>query len=361
MKRPDKQASAYDQIGSPNYQKERAELIAILKAGDHEAWQKKISEIDYPKLAEADLQGLELFNFTLDFADLRCANLSKANLSGASFVEADLRGAQLKEAYGRQASFDGSDMLEVRMENSNFTLASFKKVKLPSAVMTGSILRSSNFLGANLSWTKMDDCDLDDAKGLEFSSTLIRNSRISQQSSDLWSTLRKNYTGFRFGLNLAIVAIFFIPYIAKAVFWSAIATAQSTDLIATGTEKICQHAECMELSVLSLILGIAEPALNSALVIALIVYTLLRFAMTMHIASLREHEDRTGFTPPIRVPHPTVPASTMPLDIKQSALNAYGWLAWPHRAVSLMQWVAGLSILYHAAYWMQQVVTVPVG
>ena len=101
VKKPDRNSAKYSKLDD-EYRSERDELVAILRLGDKVAWDQKLSQIEYPKLAEADLSDLELIEFNFDFADLRCANLNNANLSGASFRDADLRGAQLKKAYGRQ-------------------------------------------------------------------------------------------------------------------------------------------------------------------------------------------------------------------------------------------------------------------
>src|SRR5688572_22149233 len=107
MASPDRESPEYNRLDAA-YRKERDELIALLRSKNKHAWNAKLSQITYPKLAEADLSGLELSEFNFENADLRCANLNKANVSGASFRNTDLRGAQLKNAYGRQTVFDGA-------------------------------------------------------------------------------------------------------------------------------------------------------------------------------------------------------------------------------------------------------------
>lgn len=355
----DRTSAEYNQIDAA-YRKECGELVAILRSGDKAAWNARIAKVKYPRLAEADLSGLQLIEFNFNNADLRCAKFNGSNVSGASFINADLRGAQLKNAYGRQTRFDGADLLEARMEESTFCVASFRDVQLASAVLSRGVFRSSDFSNSNLSWARFDDTDLDDAKGMMFSGTLIRGARFSQRSNDLWSKLRQNYTGFRFGLNLTLVGFFFLPYIAKATFWSALARLQGYPLVDSSLhDGLCQSVKCHEMTIFQLLVGGAEPTINTVLVLFLVLYALLRFAMTLHVAQFREHEDRTGFTPPVRVPHPRVPKSEMPLKITATFRDAYGWLVWPHRAIQVLQAIAIVSVIYHAFYWLTQKVVLP--
>jgi hypothetical protein len=360
MTTPNRTSPAYNNINDA-YRRERDALVALLRAKDKAGWNTKLTQIEYPQLLEADLTGVELIEFNFENADLRCAKLNGANLSGSSFKNADLRGAQFKNAYGRQAVFDGADLLEARMEESTFCLASFRNVQLASAILTRGTFRSTDFSGSNLSWARFDDADLDGASGMMVSGTLVRGARFSQRSSDLWSRLRQSYTGFRFGLNLVLIGIFFIPYIAKATFWSALSRLQETRVAGEALHAgVCQSIECREVSIFKLLIGGTEPLANTILVLLLVLYAILRFAMTVHIASLREHEDRTGFTPPVRVPHPRVGKAEMPLQFLATFRDAYGWLVWPHRIIQILQVLAVLSVLYHSVYWLSQTVTLPI-
>ena len=75
---------------------------------------------------------------SLEYTDLRCANLSGANLSGANLRYAVLRGAVLRGANLRYAN-------------------------LRYAVLRGAVLRGVNLSGANLSSTDLDAADLSGA------------------------------------------------------------------------------------------------------------------------------------------------------------------------------------------------------
>ena len=99
-------------------------------------------------LTGAKLDGLDLSQFDLQYANLTAATLLKTNLT-----EADLTGANLSAA-----KLDGATMTQVTLDKANATAASFKDAKLGQASMVGTLM-----IGANLTDAHLGQADLTDA------------------------------------------------------------------------------------------------------------------------------------------------------------------------------------------------------
>ena len=98
-----------------------------------------------PRLAGADLSGLNLGEARLDRADLTDVNLSGAILLRANLSEARLRGADLS----------GANLTGARLLHSDFSNANLQKADLSGTRAHGAV-----FNGADLRGTRLDNADL---------------------------------------------------------------------------------------------------------------------------------------------------------------------------------------------------------
>ncbi len=98
-----------------------------------------------PRLAGADLSGLEMREIRLDGADLSDANLSGSDLSRANLSGARLRGCDLSEA----------DLSGARLIHTDFSNADLRKARLTGARAHGAL-----FTGADVSGTHLEKADL---------------------------------------------------------------------------------------------------------------------------------------------------------------------------------------------------------
>ena len=96
---------------------------------------KKIIEIDFNDLHDADLSG----------ADLHDANLCNADLSGADLRHADLRNANLSYAY-----LNNADLRSANLSYANLNNADLRSADLRSANLSGANLNNANLYNTNL-------------------------------------------------------------------------------------------------------------------------------------------------------------------------------------------------------------------
>ena len=96
-------------------------------------------------LAEAHLQGANLFR-----ANLAEANLTGANLEGANLAEANLTGANLEGANLEGANLEGANLTGAILFRVNLERAYLKGANLEGAYLEGANLERAHLEGANL-------------------------------------------------------------------------------------------------------------------------------------------------------------------------------------------------------------------
>lgn len=118
-----------------------------------------------PRLAGADLAGLEMGEIRLDGADLSDADLSGAFLGRANLSEARLRGSNLS----------GADLTAARLTHADLSNANLSRADLSRARARGAV-----FTGADLKGTRLDDADLSRAtlRGASVSGTSAARRKV---------------------------------------------------------------------------------------------------------------------------------------------------------------------------------------
>jgi uncharacterized protein YjbI with pentapeptide repeats len=240
-------------------------------ASDHQLWLATAGR----EGRRADLSGRDLSGRTFPSGDWRGAIFVGTNFAGSTiptpnfgpalFGPADEYVCDLTLADFRGAVLDGADfrgavLLHAKLAGAGLTNALFQGTVFGAAnnrgILTGAVLERANLAGAdligldlartNLKDADLTDADLRQATNLEFDSTRIRGASLTPYRSqvvarlrawwvrrplpntdDRWSVLRRNYSGTYFVVNLLLFAIFLLPLLAKAVFWSGVARAEA--------------------------------------------------------------------------------------------------------------------------------------
>jgi uncharacterized protein YjbI with pentapeptide repeats len=218
-------------------------------------------------LSEADLSGSDLRGADLRGADLRGADLSRvdlrgADLRGAGFQEANLGGATLNRSNLQQANFSGADLRGAGIRGADLRGAYLQEAKLAGANLVGADLRGADLRGADLQEAVLNRAVLNGAKlvranlsgtdldvavggnrlrrlvgrwfplpGLHAAPFILDGQRIrgtmfSFASQDPWSILRRTYTGPKLAFIFLATVAGFLPLIAQALFWIAVAVAE---------------------------------------------------------------------------------------------------------------------------------------
>jgi hypothetical protein len=234
---------------------------------------------------------------------------------------------------------------------------------------------SRSFFGAQLGSVRLTDVDLSEAdlretSGLTLDSTFIRGARFSPDSKDRWSVIRRWYTGPKFFLHLLILIVFLLPYVVRTVGWLGVNRAQESLVSATrGLDeaasqlrreghpaavvvgdalrrltqiKPCLQADCRQFSVGAVLIGVDRGSRYWLLAVALLVYNLCRGILTFFAGPLRDEEERSGYSPPLK------------------GFNGYGWLWYLHCAVVVLLFLALTSFAYHLWDWLTRPVWLPV-
>ncbi len=351
------------------------EQVALLmsQVSDWNKW-RKANPGERVDLFDADLSGANLM-----LADLRKADLRLANLSGAQLSMADLRGADVS-----QADLSGADL----------SIANLSKANLMMAVMRGAKLRLA----------KLRSADLRSTKGIILDGNNIRGAHFDARAKDPWSILRRTYTGPKLIFNVLLLIAFLIPYVSKMIFWFSVNRVQNITAailsekgVALGPETItaanyalCLGKECESMPVWKLTLGFDKGAEYSILAAALIIYNILRAALTWRLAPMRDEEERSGDIPAWiehKGAHPPQidPADWLwgwvPETVRERSYRLYAvpiwlpilewfyertrWLRgyrpyyWMHHLLMVMFWVAIMAFFFSAWSWLTQDVYLP--
>lgn len=256
----------------------------------------------------------------------------------AGFVSAEFGdGATLQAAcFGNEASFHNAKF----GDRANFQWASFGY----RADLRESSLRRANLCGADFNSARLLDANLEDAdlrrvSNLRLDSTIIRNARFSPHSRDLWSVLRRTYTGPRLLFTLLFLVAFFTPYVAKTLFWLGVHRLQ---VVLPINENFVKQTT----QVWRLVIGADKGWLYWTLAVSLLFYNVCKALMTWFVAPMRDEEERSGRTAYFGRQRDKGVRSWI-----DSWYSAYGWLLWPHRVIAALFWLAVISLVGHAVYW----------
>jgi hypothetical protein len=355
-------------------------------------WRVKDALQTTPDLRDADLVEEDFSGIFLNNADLRHVRFDMANLSQANIGASDLSKASLWDANLHRASLSNSKLVEANLGDADLTEANLTGADLRNADL--SLVKASKAIlyGADLSGANLEDADLSMAdlratRGTRLDSTFIRDARFSPNAPDPWSTLRRNYTGPRLLFHLLVLVAFFLPYAARTMTWVGVNRAQESIISTTAQLKRvadrlveeghpssviqgesvaqlsrlqpCLTRECTKLPIWKVLVGLDRGPGYWVLAVALLLYNFCRGLLTWRVAPLRDEEERSGHTPPLK----GKPFQTFEwrngFGWLRSWLNSYGWLIWPHRIVQGLLFVAALSFLFHAWDWLTRPVWLP--
>ena len=123
---------------------------------NHLHWLKR--DVDGWEEMRANLDGADISN-----TDLRFANLKYASLNDVNFYRSDLRGANLCQTLLQHTNLSYADFREATLNdadifNSNLSYADFGNASLVGAYLPRSNLTRADFQGANLCWAHLCSC-----------------------------------------------------------------------------------------------------------------------------------------------------------------------------------------------------------
>ena len=115
-------------------------------------------DVDGWKEMRANLDGADISNTDLHFANFKYANLNDVNFYKSNLREADLRRASLQHTNLSYADFREATLNDANIANSNLTHADFGDASLIGAYLAHSNLTRADFRGANLRFADLRDC-----------------------------------------------------------------------------------------------------------------------------------------------------------------------------------------------------------
>lgn len=262
------------------------------------------------------------------------------------------------------------------------------------------------------SHTRLPDADLRNVSSFALDETFIRGARFSVRALDPWSQLRAAYTGPRLIFNLLFLILFFLPIVARTLGWITLGKAEqevvamipelerrADELAATSPElgrwlresidAVERHLpggeaeRWRETRAWRAVLGVDRGWMVWLPAILLLLYNIGRGAMTFIVAPMRDAEERSGVTPKYAPPswlevqddlarelnvtfNPPASLGGIRTGLRFTArfwrtcagrylsgyLGSYGWLVGPHQLLTSMYWLAVLSFVTSALYWL---------
>jgi len=153
------------------------------------------------KLANANLDGLDLVQFDLDQV-----NLSGASLRGAKLGQADLTGAALTGAH-----LDGADLVQTTMTGVQAGDASFRDAKLIQSHLENANLAGADLTGADFTQAYLNNADLRGAKvkGADFTQAETGGAKMdaAAKSTVTDSGFSTSVPGWLFAIPFVVVGV----------------------------------------------------------------------------------------------------------------------------------------------------------
>ena len=106
----------------------------------------------------ANLDGADISNTDLRFANFKYASLNDVNFYKSDLREADLRRASLQHTNLSYADFREATLNDTYIANSNLTYADFGDTSFVGAYLSHSNLAKADLQGANLAWADLRSC-----------------------------------------------------------------------------------------------------------------------------------------------------------------------------------------------------------
>ncbi len=347
-----------------------------------------------------NFDGVHLAGTTFTGARLTGSCFRRSKLTNVTFSECNLTGVAFEQARLCTSNFFGGTIsgsalflratltkcrfLEVEIIDGNFHATTLDQVvfldetvlvrcNFSEATMNACHLVAVRLCEVSLAWAKLpattfdrvtfatvdlfaadlSGADLRGAKGYVLDNNIMRNTLLVPWAADDWSALRQTYTGTKMIFNLTLLASFFLPIVFSAVYWTMVGSAQSK--LPTW---VWMAAGYHPTSTAGLMFGNARewieawqallyqwkpwPLLKLVAGPLLIMYNLLRLALTYFTGPLRDEEVRSGHAPRRSMwdKRGDLPRSEMFSSLWDRLKQSYGWLVPQHRCAVVLAWVA---------------------
>ena len=290
-----------------------------------------------------------------DFSEsrFRGAILNGAEFRGGSFHQTDFTGASLHGARFTRSDSDRCNLELAKLVGATASEAEFHGANLKDMDASGANFELADFGDAPLTLAVADRADLRGAKNVVVDRTSVRGAVFSVQATDLWSVLRRTYTGPRFLFNVLALLGSVPAMAAKAFALYGLALVEAAPLVQGPIEAYCSRPgiECREISLIGVLLGLHEGFFASFFVFSSLAVNGMRLMLTLLVSAMREEEERSGRTPALDtgfgLRHLLELART-PKEAWLRAQTSYGWLrhvqTWMGRfqKVVMVAFVAGI-------------------
>ncbi len=289
------------------------------------------ADLESAQLEGAHLVGVHLEGAHLERAHLEGAHLERAHLEGAHLVGAHLEGAHLYDAH-----LAGVNLINAHLVGADLWGAHLEGALLVGAHLEGAHLTRANLEGADLFDANLEGTDLSGTMNIEFDNNRINGTRFTAHPDkygtssikqlllsrsglqlspydDKWSLLRRNYTGSKMVLIWLALIAFVVPRIITGLWLYILSSGNHivqgvtameidphvrADFSLAWSQWVAQHQQTR---VIFVFLGLTEITVTSvlwaALTLSLMVYTAIRFWLTLQVSPLRDAETRSNRTP----------------------------------------------------------------
>lgn len=228
-------------------------------------------------------------------------------------------------------------------------------------------LTRADFTNALIHGARFENADLREVKGFVSDENLMRGAIFGlgygrlERASDPWVKLKRAYTLPKSVLNLLLLGVFLLPYIASALFW--IFLALGSEYFSTAANENLLELNTQEVSIFQLLLGFGSGILGSVTICGLIVYNIARTLLTQLVSNLRDEEEITGVTPKFEANF-MLDFVESPSDLWEEIVTifmSYHWMYRFHQVLSVFYYVTLGLALYNLFVALSYEVTISIG
>lgn len=243
---------------------------------------KKLREVGV-SFRNVEFQGSEISSFPLKKSILHKASFSDCLFQGIRVTAADLSGAKILRSQIKDSKFADSNF-----SNSVFDEVFLDKCHFSNCTWKNSETRKLTFIDSEVPSSPRFFVNGEPQNGMRF----------CPNSSDAWSVLRRSYTGPLFSVWIGATILAFGPLLIEAKFWQLMdeASQLGVPLLSSGAPLVSK-SELEDHLVISIVSRWASGWFPFVMTMTILGYNAARAVLTWNLSSLRQEEERSGFSP----------------------------------------------------------------
>lgn len=226
---------------------------------------------------------------------------------GLDFNDLDLKGAFLYKVNLTKANLSGCDLRHAFLGHADLKNSNLQNANLHHANLYAADLESAEFKGCQLREAQLSNANLRDAKNFVLDGNQITGALFSHDSQDPYNVLRRTYSGPKFVLVLIFSLLAFLPIFFEIAILKTVGTLQDkvhAELLDPLSKELPRSTIGLKgwerVQIWKVITDFSSGVGPFSLNLAIILYNIARFRITLKMSQLAYEEERSGKFAPFR-------------------------------------------------------------